>query len=225
MSRTLTAPIPTVIAQPTVRAIKLLRFTAGGTTYYFAESRQTIGGHLYLPYLGVETGPRFTRSITGKTCRLRLDNIDLATAAVLKAQRDVIQGAPAALVEYFLEAAQEVAIMTGTIGELTSDEQNAALTINGVELATSQTPMRVYANLCTEKFKNAACGYVGASATCDKTFAACTGFGRTHRFNGFLQLTRDLTDAVAGAAGSNVVTGGGGSGDPGANDRLLAMTP
>jgi len=54
--RTLTTPIPTLITNPAVRPIHILRFTtvgSGGTTYYFSESKQTIGGNAYLPYLSV----------------------------------------------------------------------------------------------------------------------------------------------------------------------------
>jgi hypothetical protein len=206
-------PITYLSQQPSTRVVHLLRFTAGATTYYFSSVPMTFDGHAYLPYLVIEQGPRYTRKITGRTCRVALNNIDLAMRQVMKTQRDVIQGCTAVLSEFWLEANAEFVIARGELSAPEVDENRVALTINGIELNTVETPVRPVSQDCTWIFKSPDCGYVGGETDCNKSFARCTVLGQTPRFNGFIHLTRTLSEAVQGASGSNVSGGGGGDGE------------
>jgi hypothetical protein len=218
--RDVPAPIPYLAAQPSTRVIHLLRFTAGATTYYFSSVPLPFDGHAYLPYLVIEQGPRYTRKITGRTCRVALNNVDLAMRQVMKTQRDVIQGCTAVLSEFWLEANGEFVIARGELSAPEVDENRVALTINGIELNTVETPVRPVSQDCTWIYKSADCGSASGETSCDKSFANCTVRAATARFNGFLHLTRTLSEAVQGASGSNVSGGGGGSGDD-ARDVML----
>ncbi len=68
---------------------------------------------------------------------------------------------------------------------------------SGLDPTARRIPERVYSQLCTWKFKSTECGYTGSEFTvCNKTFANCTARARTHSFNGFIHLTRDLAEQV-----------------------------
>lgn len=196
--RTIPSAVMTAAGRDYAAAVHLFRFTVGATTWYYAETQLTIGANLYLPYLVVEAGPRHTRAIATKSARVRLDNVDLETAAILKDRRDDLQGAAAVLALYYLAGGTEVPLLTGTIGAAECDQASARITLVGPELNVIQLPLRSYSQYCTWKFKSEECGYVGELTECDKTFAACTVRARTQRFNGFVHITRDLTQLVEG---------------------------
>jgi hypothetical protein len=211
MSRTLSANIQGLIAdaQPQ-RTAHLLTFTAGATTYRFAEDLITHVGNPYLPHLMVESGPKYSEQLQLQPVRLRLQNITLETAYLLKAEGSGLQGQEATLERLFLAARETVVLFKGRISEIAIDERDAKLTLAGdLDPISAQVPRRKYSALCVWDFKDANCGYVNGVdpkdpgtgqpfSICPKDLTSCELRGRKHRFPGFLTITRALTEAVEG---------------------------
>ncbi len=193
----------------------LLRFTVGATTYRFTEGDGTFQGlrhlgNLYLPHMIVNFPVRYTQKLRTEPLTIELQNIDLETAAVLKAEKSVMQGAEAVFERLFLKANEAVTLFRGPISEVEIDERRAVLTLVGdLDPTASHVPKRKYSSLCVWDFKDANCGYIDGVdpddpgtgqpfTVCPKDFLSCVARSREERFPGFIHVTRDLTDAVEG---------------------------
>ena len=211
MARTLSANIQALIADGNVqRTCHLLTFTVGGNTYRFAEDAVIHIGNGYQPHLVVESGPRYTEHLRLEPVRVRLQNITLETAKLLKDEGVALQGQEAILSRLYLAASEAVVLFKGRISEMEVDERDAVLTIAGeLDPTAAQVPRRKYSALCVWDFKDANCGYVDGVdpndpntsqpfVFCPKDLFSCQARGRTHRFPGFLTITRELTEAIEG---------------------------
>ena len=215
MARTLSSAIRTLIAQDTSSVVHLLSFSVGATTYRFtegcgAEDGIRHRGNLYLPHLVMNSPVRYTQKLRLQPFAVELQNIDLQTAAMLKAAKSLMQGAEAVFERLFLQANEAVTLFRGPIIEMEIDERRAALTLAGdLDPTATQVPRRKYASLCMWDFKDSNCGYTGGVdpddpatgrpfAACPKDFLSCLARSRQERFPGFIHVTRDLTEAVQG---------------------------
>ena len=86
----------------------------------------------------------------------------------------------------------------GRVASCRIERRHAELVlISGLDPTARRIPERVYSQQCTWKFKSAECGYTGTEFTlCNKTLTDCTARAQTHRFNGFIHLTRELTEQI-----------------------------
>ena len=210
MPRTLSSAIQTLLAGTTHRVCHLLSFTVGATNYYFAEDQVVFQGNTYQPHLILESPIRYSQRLQLEPVSVRLQNIDLQTAAMLQTEQSDLQGVEATLQRLFLPANEAVILFRGRVGEVQLNERDATLTLEGdLDPTATAIPQRKYSNLCVWDFKDSDCGYVDGvdpddPATgqpflvCPKDFASCQARGRPHRFPGFLHITRDLTEAVEG---------------------------
>ena len=210
MPRTLSSAIQTLLAGTTHRVCHLLSFTVGATNYYFAEDQVVFQGNTYKPHLILESPIRCSQRLQLEPVSVRLQNIDLQTAAMLQTEQSDLQGVEATLQRLFLPANEAVILFRGRVGEVQLNERDATLTLEGdLDPTAAAIPQRKYSTLCVWDFKDSDCGYVDGvdpddPATgqpflvCPKDFASCQARGRPHRFPGFLHITRDLTEAVEG---------------------------
>ena len=208
--RTLSSAIQALIQHNTQRVCHLLTFTVGATTYRFAEDRITHIGNLYQPHLILDAGPKYSEQLQLHPVTVRLQNITLETARMLKDEGTGVQGQEATLERLFLQAGETVILFRGRISEISVDEQEAVLTLSGeLDPTSAQIPRRKYSALCVWEFKDASCGYSDGVdpidpatslpyTVCPKDLASCQARGRQHRFPGFLTITRELTESVEG---------------------------
>jgi hypothetical protein len=141
---------------------------------------------------------------------LKLQNITLEAARLLKDQGSAIQGQEATLERLFLPAGETVVLFKGRISEIEIDERTATVTLAGdIDPTAAQVPTRRYSALCVWDFKGSNCGYTDGAdpndpatgepfAGCPKDFGSCVARGRSQRFPGFLTITRELTQAIEG---------------------------
>jgi len=214
MPRTLSANIQAALAASPSRVCHLLSFTVFGTNYYFAEDQVVFQGNTYKPHLLLDSAIRLTQQLQLEPVRVRLQNIDLQTAQMLKTEQSDAQGVEATVQRLFLVVNEAVILFRGRIGEIQLTERAALLTLEGdLDPTASEIPRRKYSNLCVWDFKDSNCGYVNGVdpndpqtgqpfLVCPKDFASCRARGREHRFPGFLHITRDLTEAVEGQSRS-----------------------
>ena len=212
MSRTLSSAIQTLVAQGVQRVCHLLTFTVGATTYRFAEDRITHVGNTYEPHLALDSGPKYSEQLKLQPVTVRVQNITLEAAKLLKDQGAAVQGQEATLERLFLQAGETVTLFKGRISEVEVDERSATLTLAGdLDPTATQVPTRKYSALCVWDFKDANCGYLDGAdpndhatsqpfLACGKDLDSCQARGRAQRFPGFLTITRELTDAVEGNA-------------------------
>ncbi|MCH8267234.1 MAG: DUF2163 domain-containing protein [Acidobacteria bacterium] len=215
MARTLSATIQSLIAQANSSVAHLLSFTVGATTYRFTEGDGTFQGlrhlgNLYLPHMIVNFPVRYTQKLRTEPLTIELQNIDLQTASVLKAEQTAIQGVEAAFERLFLKVNEAVTLFRGPISEIEIDERRVTLTLVGdLDPTASHVPQRKYSSLCVWDFTDLRCGYTGGVdpndpdtgqpfTVCPKDFLSCVARSREERFPGFIHVTRDLTDAVEG---------------------------
>ncbi|HWP84515.1 MAG TPA: hypothetical protein VNN17_04960, partial [Terriglobia bacterium] len=109
MARALSAAVQAALAAAPQRTCHLLEFTAGASTYRFTDGDGsgggiTHGGNLYLPHLRVVSGPRYSEELKRQSCVVRLQNITLTSAALVKDQQELLQGPEATLSRLFLAA-------------------------------------------------------------------------------------------------------------------------
>jgi len=143
---------------------------------------------------------------------VQLQNISLATAALLKSEGAALQGQEATLERLYLAAGEALLIFRGRISEIALSDTAATLQLAGeLDPTATQIPRRQYSALCAWDFQDSNCGYVPnvdpldpqtsqPFTFCPKDFFSCQARGRQHRFPGFLHLTRELTESVEGAA-------------------------
>ncbi len=210
MARTLSTLVATLKNTNRARAAHLLKIVAGATTFRFTDLPESysFGGFTWLPYLLWDGQARYTRGLEMDGGLVRLSNIDRTLAQDL---RDTdFEGAIALLQVLFLDAEEAVTLFDGRIfaSELTESAAEFRL---GSELDPTafSFPKRDYSALCAWRFKGAECGYVDGVdpndpgtglpfVICPKDTTACAARGRTHRFGGFVHVTRDVTEAIQG---------------------------
>jgi hypothetical protein len=212
MSRTLSANIQALIADGKAqRTCHLLTFAVGANTFRFTDGdRISHVGDLYLPHLAVEAGPKYTERLRLEPVTVRLQNITLETAKLLKDEGHALQGQEATLSRLYLAAGEAVVLFKGRVSEIEVNERDATLTLAGdLDPTAALVPRRKYSPLCAWDFKDANCGYedgvdpldpVTAQpfVFCPKDLLSCQARGRQQRFPGFLTITRELTESVEG---------------------------
>ncbi|MBI3934522.1 MAG: DUF2163 domain-containing protein [Acidobacteria bacterium] len=210
MARILSPAIQTLLAQSTQRVCHLLSFTVGANTYRFAEDGITHVGNMYQPHLVMDDGPKYSEQLQLHPVAVKLQNITLETARMLKEEGAAIQGQEATLERLFLQAGETVVLLKGRISEIAVNEQEATLKLSGeLDPTSGQVPNRKYSALCVWDFKDSRCGYADGTdlndpatglpfTVCPKDLISCQARGRQHRFPGFLTITRELTEAIEG---------------------------
>ena len=210
MPRTLSAAIQALITHPKSSVCHLLSFTVGVTAYYFAEDEIVFQGNTYLPHLILDSPIKYSQALQSNPVTVKLQNVSLEMAAVLKAQQSDMQGVEVTLRRLFLKVNDFVTLFVGVITQMDIDEQRVLLTLDGdLDPTASTVPTRTYSQLCMWNFKDSHCGYTDgvdpadpntslAFVTCNKTFLECQARGRAQRFPGFIYLTANLTQAVQG---------------------------
>jgi phage-related protein len=113
-------------------------------------------------------------------------NVDLAMASVLL--NNHIEGARLVIRRVDRTVANDsIVLFDGRIERPAKiDEESAA--IEAVQILGSidqDAPGRNFSKPCVWKFKGPQCGYLGAEATCDKSWARCSQLGNTNRYGGF----------------------------------------
>jgi phage-related protein len=208
--RTLSPAIQAAIAQRNSVTCHLLSFSVGTAAFYFAEDHITFQGNTYVPHLILGSPITYNQTLQSKPVTVKLQNVSLEIAAILKTQQSAIQGVEVALSRLFLSANEAVTLFVGIITQVDIDEQTVTLTLDGdLDPTASTVPTRNYSQLCMWNFKDSNCGYSDESdpndpitdlpfAACNKTFLECQARGRQQRFPGFVYLTANLTQAVQG---------------------------
>ena len=211
MPRTLSALVTTLKNTNEARTAHLLKIvTADSTTFRFTDLPEsyTFAGATWLPYLLWDSAVRYSRGLEVDGGVVRLSNIDLTLAQNL---RDTdFKGAAAPLEKFFRDAEEAVTISEGRVLRAEVTEQAAEFRVGGdLDPTARQFPKRNYSALCPWRFKGPECGYQDGVdpndpgtgqpfEACPKDFSACTSRGRTHRFGGFVHVTREVTEAVEG---------------------------
>ena len=186
MARTLSAGITAAIAEgKTQRYCHLLDFQVGETNYRFTDGdAMKWNGNVYTPHLRLEgSAILYTQKLRQEPFTVKLQNITLATAKILKAEGADLQGVEATLRRLFLATDNaELTLFFGRIGQVDVDEREATLSlVTELDPVASQVPKRKYSHLHSSDGKT----LLEYAAT-------------PHLFDGFLHLTRDLTLAVEG---------------------------
>src|SRR3989338_726212 len=118
MPRSLSSAIQGVIGDSPSQTCHLLTFTIGATTYRFTDGDAIRHlGNTYTPRLILESGPRYSEKLQAEPVTVKLQNIDLATAKMLKAESDAIQGVEATLQRLFPRVREAVTLFVGRISE------------------------------------------------------------------------------------------------------------
>ena len=196
MPRTLSAALTAVKDSKTAHTHLLLDVVAGAQSFYFADMTLTFGGNDYLPRLTFEDSLTQHRSLQLDRATVVVENGSLYFTELMKTV--TLDGATATLRRLYSEADEAVTIFGGSIASVRIERRRAELVMtSGLDPTARRIPERVYSQLCTWKFKSLECGYTGSEFTvCNKSFADCTARAQTHRFNGFIHLTRDLAEQV-----------------------------
>lgn len=199
MPRTLSATLAAVKDTNKAHTHLLLDIVAGGQPLYFADTTLRFDANDYLPRLSFEDSIQQHRSLQLDRATVVVENGSLFWTELMKTV--TLEGATATISRLYSEADEAVAIFTGSIASCRIEQRRAELAIvSGLDPTARRIPERVYSPHCTWKFKSAECGYVGTEFTvCNKSFADCTARAQTHRFNGFIHLTRELTEQTSPA--------------------------
>ncbi|MCH8990512.1 MAG: DUF2163 domain-containing protein, partial [Acidobacteria bacterium] len=133
--------------------------TRKGNKHYFAEDRVLFGGITYQPYLRVTEGPRFTRSLRADAAEIELLNADLFVGALL--QQEGFEGALCDLQQFFLGIEQAVLVFRGRLTEQEEIDQAVRFRlVSELDPAQLSVHARLYAQLCTWRFRQKPCGYL-----------------------------------------------------------------
>lgn len=176
------------------QVIRLAEITTDVATHYYAEEETDYAGNHYLPGLIVPEAIHRYRSLQSDSASIALANTP-ALEALLFAEK--WEGAAVRLLEYFTALGEGLTDACELIRGLLNQRQANERLITWAIIPASdpqnlEAPARSFSRTCTWRFKDDRCGYAGGLGTCDKTWAQCTTRGRTHRFNGFLQVTATL---------------------------------
>ena len=171
------------------------------------------GGNDYTPKLTFDDTITHHRSLALDTATVAVENASLYFTDLLKTV--TLEGATATLRRFYAEADEAVTIFQGKVSACRIERRRADISLmSGLDPTAQKVPERFYSSLCDWKFKSTECGYTGSAFTvCNKTFADCTARAQTHRFNGFIHLTRDLAEQVPPAPVAEPVSPGGQFGD------------
>src|SRR5438093_749681 len=131
MARTLSSAIQSLIGQDTQHVCHLLTFTVGAATYRFAEDAVTHNGNVYQARLILDGGPNYSEQLKLEPVTVRLQNITLETAKLLKDEASGVLGQEATLERLFLQANEAVVLFKGRISEVAVDERDAQLALAG----------------------------------------------------------------------------------------------
>jgi hypothetical protein len=208
MPRTLPSGIELAVLNNNCQFVHLLTFTVGETTYRFSEDHISHLGNAYEAGLLMKGPIRYSEQLRVDPVVLAIQNVTLEIATILKDVAHEVQGQEASLERLYLPAAETLLLFRGRVGEIGVDERAASLTlITEFDPLASRIPPRQYSALCAWNFMDSNCGYVPNEdpldpltaipfISCPKDFTSCEQRGRTHRFPGFLHLTREVSEAV-----------------------------
>jgi hypothetical protein len=212
MARTLSSTIATVVAKERLAIRHLLEFTAG-STYRFSEEGFTFDGSVYLPRLEFDDGISYQEEVGVQPFSIRISNISLETSTLLQTEQPALFGIEVTLKRAFLEANEAVLLLSGRIAAVELDQFTASFSIvPELDPASVYVPIRKYGPTCSFDFKGFGCDYVDGVdpddpttglpfVVCPKTLLACIDRGRSHRFPGFLHITRILEATLTPSPG------------------------
>jgi hypothetical protein len=184
MARTLSANVTAALTRSPLRTAHLLTFIVGATTYRYADGPFRFQTFDWLPYLVIEAGPRYSERLSLEPVTVKLKNVDLALANMVKTEQPDLQGAEVTLSRLFIEPNEAVMLFQGPIIAAEIDEQDVTLVLGGDMDPTAATvPRRKYLSVNSED---------------GRTLAEMTTDGEKELFDGFLTITRDLTETVEG---------------------------
>ena len=190
------------------QVVRLAEITTDVATHYFAEEETDYAGNHYLPGLIVPEAIHRYRSLQADSASIALANT-LALEALLFAEK--WDGAAVRILDYFTALGEGLTdaceLIRGLLNNREANQQLISWTIIPAwDAQQIQAPARDFSRTCSWRFNYPAgtdlrCGYPGSGYTsCDKTFAACTARGQTHRFNGFLQVNATLETLYSSAS-------------------------
>jgi len=207
--------------------IRLAEIATNVAIHYFGAKQTIYLGHLYLPLLvmaesGESGEPQFVgapihriRSQQVDGASITLQNADGQMEAWLLAEK--WEGAAVRLLDFFPPLYDACHLIRGALSNRQADDIYVSFDIvPDWDAGNIETPPRNYSRTCTWRFKKPPCGYVGDVTSCDKDYASCTAHGRTHRFNGFVQVNASLVSRYPptrdGGGGGDARRRGGGGG-------------
>jgi hypothetical protein len=88
-------------------------------------------------------------------------------------------------------------VFRGSIRSWTIGEQALELEIGSDIPLINKAPRRLFSVRCQWKFKDANCGYTGATTTCDKSLDACKAMSNQAHFGGFPHIPQSRDPRVA----------------------------
>lgn len=99
------------------------------------------------------------------------------------------------------------ALISGRVDSPSWDSEWVTFTVvPTLDGSAEKIPSLIYGSTCVHRrFKGSGCGYAGAGATCNRSFAQCTTYGNTNRFLGFQHLPPDDAEFGLGANGEAVL--------------------
>ena len=196
MARTLSSTLTAVKDSNQAHTHLLLGVTAGAQPFFFADQTLRFVGNDYVPRLTFSDTINHTRSLQLDRAVVGVENASLFVSDLLETV--TLEGATATLRRLYAEADEAVAIFDGRVASCRIERGKAEIVLtSGLDPTARKVPERFYSGQCTWWFKSAECGFTGTEfSVCNKTFADCTARAQTHRFNGFIHLTRILQQQV-----------------------------
>lgn len=208
MARNLSSSLQANIANDNCRFAHLLSFTIGANTYRFSEDILSYQGNAYAGGLRLKAPIRYSEQLRSDPVGVSLQNVSLEIASLLQAEGSSIQGQEANLERLYMDSGETLLLFRGRIGGIDMDETEFTLElITEFDPLASRVPTRQYSALCSWNFMDSNCGYdpetdsldpetATAFLACPKNFSSCQARGRSHRYSGFLHLTRDVSETV-----------------------------
>ena len=165
------------------------------TRYFAAEETDWQNNH-YRPWLKIDEAIHRYRSLQVDRCTIKLVNSPELEVMLVEERWE---GAAVRVLDFFTNIDGEgnvdaCELVRGVLGERSADEAWISWPVlPDWDAQSIEAPARNYGVDCSWRFKANECGYPGTDyMTCAKTFADCTLRAQTHRFNGFVQITRAL---------------------------------
>lgn len=182
------------------RRVLLLKWTVGGSTYYWADwdvPVVTPGSPptRWTPFGFAVSGISSRQGDLSREATVEMQNGDGVVSAIVLAAGGAA-GTALEIWEAWLDPAgetmvsqQEQLLLSGLVNSSTITPAAVTLTTSPpAALEEIPIPRRTYSTNCTFVFKSSSCGYVGAGTACDRTYSACTAFSNQARFGGFYRL-------------------------------------
>jgi hypothetical protein len=176
------------------QVIRLAEITTDVAAHYYAEEETDYAGNHYLPGLIVPEPIHHYRSLQADSASMALASTPALEVLLFAEKWD---GAAVRILDYFTAVpegrTEACELIRGLLNDRQANERMVLWTIiPASDLQNLEAPNRNFSRTCTWRFKSEPCGYAGGLSTCAKTWAECTTRGRTHRFNGFLQVNATL---------------------------------